>query len=539
MNKLLSNISWKKKIFMVTSLFLLGIIVEALLGGYTILAQNKSMRLALEESYAKVNAAITARVAILEMNRSQADLISQSDAQKIRQAAVGAIRASSMLEEAVQHLTETFVDNPSVLELTRLIAEIKPAKMEVIKAARNNDDAHALQIADGMQDSMARVEELSRNLVEEEQHALAEVMANQDKHARTTIALLGVFVGVGLLIGIIVSFVAAHLMTKPLGILDKSMAALATGDLTIRLEDTGRDEIGRTINSMSHMVRDLHALVEKVYEGAGKLSGEADEVSRAADSIKGGSATLHGSVKGIKQDAEVVLSAATEALAQLVALTNAADFTSDTSGRMSKEIEETVLSFNRFQEHMEVTAKMTRELSRTAETITSITNTIRGISSQTNLLALNAAIEAARAGEQGRGFAVVAGEVRGLAKRTDDATAEISVLVETIASNIGKTVSLLEDTINQANANVVRLKTVAEDTTNTNAQVKSMQEAIGGIESLMNDQERAIAGINAAVGSLVTLSSDTNEQTELLDRLAGKLNGEAGELNRVVEKFKL
>jgi len=539
MNKLLSNISWKKKIFMVTSLFLLGIIVEALLGGYTILAQNKSMRLALEESYAKVNAAITARVAILEMNRSQADLISQSNAQKIRQAAVGAIRASSMLEEAVQHLTETFVDNPSVLELTRLIAEIKPAKMEVIKAARNNDDAHALQIADGMQDSMARVEELSRNLVEEEQHALAEVMANQDKHARTTIALLGVFVGVGLLIGIIVSFVAAHLMTKPLGILDKSMAALATGDLTIRLEDTGRDEIGRTINSMSHMVRDLHALVEKVYEGAGKLSGEADEVSRAADSIKGGSATLHGSVKGIKQDAEVVLSAATEALAQLVALTNAADFTSDTSGRMSKEIEETVLSFNRFQEHMEVTAKMTRELSRTAETITSITNTIRGISSQTNLLALNAAIEAARAGEQGRGFAVVAGEVRGLAKRTDDATAEISVLVETIASNIGKTVSLLEDTINQANANVVRLKTVAEDTTNTNAQVKSMQEAIGGIESLMNDQERAIAGINAAVGSLVTLSSDTNEQTELLDRLAGKLNGEAGELNRVVEKFKL
>jgi len=539
MNKLLSNISWKKKIFMVTSLFLLGIIVEALLGGYTILAQNKSMRLALEESYAKVNAAITARVAILEMNRSQADLISQSDAQKIRQASVGAIRASSMLEEAVQHLTETFVDNPSVLELTRLIAEIKPAKMEVIKAARNNDDAHALQIADGMQDSMARVEELSRNLVEEEQHALAEVMANQDKHARTTIALLGVFVGVGLLIGIIVSFVAAHLMTKPLGILDKSMAALATGDLTIRLEDTGRDEIGRTINSMSHMVRDLHALVEKVYEGAGKLSGEADEVSRAADSIKGGSATLHGSVKGIKQDAEVVLSAATEALAQLVALTNAADFTSDTSGRMSKEIEETVLSFNRFQEHMEVTAKMTRELSRTAETITSITNTIRSISSQTNLLALNAAIEAARAGEQGRGFAVVAGEVRGLAKRTDDATAEISVLVETIASNIGKTVGLLEDTINQANANVVRLKTVAEDTTNTNAQVKSMQEAIGGIESLMNDQERAIAGINAAVGSLVTLSSDTNEQTELLDRLAGKLNGEAGELNRVVEKFKL
>ena len=86
---------------------------------------------------------------------------------------------------------------------------------------------------------------------------------------------------------------------------------------------------------------------------------------------------------------------------------------------------------------------------------------------------------------------------------------------------------------------MARLQTVATDTTNTNSQVKSMKEAIGGIESLMNDQERAITGINAAVGNLLALSTDTNKQTELLDRLAGKLNGEAAELNMVVDKFKL
>ena len=539
MNNFLSNVSWKKKIFGVTGLFLLGIIVEAVLGGYTIITQNQAMRGALEASYAKVNAAISARVAVLEMNRSQADLISQSDPQKIRQSAVAAIRASSRLEEAVQHLAEILSENPSVAELTGLIAEIKPAKMEVIKAARKNNDQQALEIDAGMQDSMARVEELSNSLVELEQQALTQVMIDQEAHARTTVLLLGIFVGAGLLIGIGVSIVVAHLMTKPLGLLDRSMAALAKGDLSIRLEESGQDEIGRTVNSMSRMVGDLHSLVKKVYEGASKLSEEADEISQAADSIKGGSITLHGSVKDIKQDAEVVLSAAENALTQLVELTNSASFTSDTSGRMSKELEGTVASFSRFQEHMEGTARMTRELSRTAETITSITNTIRDISSQTNLLALNAAIEAARAGEQGRGFAVVADEVRSLAKRTDDATTEISTLVENIGNNIGQTVVLLEDTIKQANDNVARLKLVSEDTLSTNSQVQSMQQAIGGIESLMNDQERAIAGINAAVGSLLTLSTDTNKQTEFLDDLAGKLNGEAAELSQAVDKFKL
>ena len=539
MNYFLSNVSWKKKIFGVTGLFLLGIIVEAVLGGYTIITQNSAMREALEASYAKVNAAISARVAVLEMSRSQADLISQSISQKIRQSAVEAIRASSRLEEAVQHLSEILSDDPSVIELTGLIAEIKPQKMEVIKAARKNQDQHALDIDAGMQDSLTKVEELSNSLVEQEQQALTQVMADQEAHAKTTVLLLGIFVGAGLLIGIGVSIVVAHLMTKPLGLLDRSMAALAKGDLSIRLEESGQDEIGRTVTSMSRMVTDLHSLVEKVYDGAGKLSEEADEISHAADSIKGGSITLHGTVKDIKQDAEVVLSAAADALTQLVALTNAADFTTETSGRMSQEIEGTVASFSRFQEHMEGTAKMTRELSRTAETITSITNTIRDISAQTNLLALNAAIEAARAGEQGRGFAVVADEVRGLAKRTDDATTEISALVENIGNNIGQTVNLLEDTIKQANENVARLKVVSEDTLSTNSQVQSMQQAIGGIESLMNDQERAIAGINTAVGNLLALSADTNKQTEFLDGLAGKLNGEAAELSQSVDKFKL
>ncbi|HEX22256.1 MAG TPA: methyl-accepting chemotaxis protein, partial [Chromatiales bacterium] len=446
----LSHIGWRTKILSLSGLYILLILAVGLFGAYTIYQQNLGMENMVQKAQPRVNLATNARVAVVELGRALANVVAAEQKKEIRRESVAAIRALSMLDEQVQTLATNLPDSQEVKQLTPLIEKLRPTQMEVIKAAKKNNDSEAMKKMRSITEDSQKIDDLSLRLVEKERGKLSEMQRISSEKSHTVITVMATIIGIGLIIGILASLLAAYLVTKPLGMIEQTMTAIADGNLKVRIDDAGTDEIGRTVNAISRTVRNLHEIISKIRSGALQLGEQSNQVGQAAEVVNEVSTKLHDSVVEIQDDAALVTSVTDNVATRLGETAEAAQQTSKATREASEQLLATVREFEKFQADMESTAKATRELSSAADEVTSITDTIRDISSQTNLLALNAAIEAARAGDHGRGFAVVADEVRQLAKRTEEATSEISGLVEGISGSVSTTVDALENSVGNA-----------------------------------------------------------------------------------------
>jgi methyl-accepting chemotaxis protein len=319
---------------------------------------------------------------------------------------------------------------------------------------------------------------------------------------------------VGPVLALILGILLALSITRPLARGVAFAQRVASGDLTTRLSDGQRGEIGALAGALNTMSADLSQIVATIQSSADQVAASSKEISRTALSLsegaQGQAMTLEetsASVEELSASVDLVsghagsqASAAEKGTSTMQGVESSILAASRNLGEISELASGSVESSQDGATAVGRVVEAMSLISDSSSRIGGIVSVISDIADQTNLLALNASIEAARAGEHGRGFAVVASEVSKLADRSSSATKEIEGLIKESMSKVNQGVEIAEE----SQAAMERIKVSS----------RKVQEMIGDMSHSMDQQVAAIKALATALAEVSEMSVSISAATE-------------------------
>jgi len=342
-----------------------------------------------------------------------------------------------------------------------------------------------------------------------------------------------------LLVGLAAAVLITRAIISPLKRVIDAAKRIAEGDLSTTLEVRGSDEIGQLMRAMQQMSVSLSHIVSGLQAGIEQIAGSARSLSSVTEQT-------HAQVSSQQQETEQVATAMNQMTATVHDVArNAAEAAQAVATADSKVanghavVRQTLERIEQLSISSNSASQGIQNLSQDIQKIDVVLGVIKSVAEQTNLLALNAAIEAARAGEQGRGFAVVADEVRALAQRTQQSTAEIEQLVGVLQQGAQTSVAQI-----QSSGELVKL--TVSDALQTESALGSIAAAVSVIQQMNQqiataaEQQSAVAEeINRSVTSIRGSADQSSLAMDGTNAASSELASLSKQLQGMVGHFKL
>lgn len=314
---------------------------------------------------------------------------------------------------------------------------------------------------------------------------------------------------------------------------------MALGNLKARVKFSATDEMQVIAESVNEMATRFSSLVGSTMESAQRVATAAEQLNSMTTQSSNSISAQHAQTD---QVATAIHEMSTSI--QEVANSAAATATATQSGREQVEkgyevVEAAVHAIRRLADDVQQSAVVLDELGRASDSIGSVLDVIRGIAEQTNLLALNAAIEAARAGEQGRGFAVVADEVRTLAGRTQQSTAEIQSMIQKLQEGARRALQTMEQSRTQSETGVAMVSEAGRTLKEIRDSVGRISDMTVQIAAAAEEQSAVADEINRNITSISGINDENADTSRQSAAASVELSSLADALKQSLSIFKV